>query len=86
MPRARRGAVDGAITVSRNAFIAVAFATVLALILTGSPVWGLRPMRAARLILVNLANPWMMTGSPLETTAVTTSVRPARTDSTSFTS
>ena len=81
-----RGADDGTITVSRNAFIAVAFATVLALILTGSPVCGLRPMRAARLILVNLTNPWMMTGSPLATTAVTTSVRPARTASTSLTS
>ena len=45
-----------------------------------SPVAGLRPIRAGRLTLTNLANPVMATGSPCDTTGtVTTSVKPSRT-------
>src|SRR4051812_25286972 len=53
-----------------------------ALILMASPVAGLRPMRAGRSTLANLANPVMATGSPFATTAVTTSVKPRRMAST----
>jgi hypothetical protein len=55
-----------------------------ALIFTGSPVPGLRPMRAGRSTLANLAKPVMATGSPLETTAAITSVRPRTVASTCF--
>src|SRR5687768_8889381 len=53
-----------------------------ALILMASPVAGLRPMRAGRSIFANLQKPEMATGSPLDTTADTTSVKPCSTVST----
>src|ERR687897_220013 len=55
-----------------------------ALMRTGACVCGLRPMRAGRSTLTNLAKPEIDTGSPFDTTAVTTSVNPLRTLSTSL--
>ena len=62
-----------------NAFTGVMRAFFDALMRMASPVAGLRPMRAGRSTLTNLAKPGMETGSPLDTTAVTTSVNPSRT-------
>ena len=80
------GAVAGARTASLNALTGVMRAFLEALIRIASPVAGLRPMRAARFTLTNLAKPGMETGSPLETTAVTTSVNPSMTVITVFSS
>src|SRR5271170_7936537 len=80
------GAVAGARTASLNAFTGVMCAFLEALIRMASPVAGLRPMRAARFTLTNLAKPGMETGSPFETTAVTTSVNPSMTETTVFNS
>ena len=80
------GAVAGARTASLKAFTGVMRAFLEALMRIASPVAGLRPMRAARFTLTNLAKPGMETGSPLETTAVTTSVNPSMTVITVFSS
>src|ERR1700728_760828 len=80
------GAVAGARTASLNALTGVMRAFLEALIRMASPVAGLRPMRAARFTLTNLANPGIDTGSPFDTTAVTTSVKPSRTAVTVFSS
>src|SRR5271168_3379861 len=80
------GAVAGARTASLNALTGVMRAFLEALIRMASPVAGLRPMRAARFTLTNLAKPGMETGSPFETTAVTTSVNPSMTETTVFNS
>jgi len=76
----------GFMTASLNAFNGVMRAFLDALILTSSPVWGLRPRRAARSTLANLAKPVMVMDSPLAVTAVTTSVKPRTAWSTTFTS
>ena len=55
-----------------------------ALMRTGCCVCGFLPMRAGRSTLVNLAKPEIDTGSPFDTTAVTTSVKPLSTESTSL--
>src|ERR1700722_4378587 len=80
------GAVDGASTASLKAFTGVMRAFLEALMRMVSPVAGLRPMRAARSTLTNLAKPGIEIGSPLDTTAVTTSVNPSRTAVTVFSS
>src|SRR5271166_179250 len=74
------GAPAGAMTASLKAFTGVILAFFDALIRICSPVAGLRPHRAGLSTLTNLAKPVMATGSPLETTAVTTSVKPSRTE------
>ncbi len=74
-PRASLGAWRGVITASLNPLRGVIRAFFEALIRMASPVAGLRPARAGRSTLANLANPLMLTGSPLATTAVMTSVR-----------
>ena len=81
-PRFSLGAVDGFITASLKALTGVILAFLEALILIASPVAGLRPMRAARLTLTYFAKPETTTGSPCDTTAVTTSVKPSRTATT----
>src|SRR5580698_9068364 len=73
------GAVAGASTASLNALTGVMRAFFDALMRMVSPVAGLRPMRAARLTFTNLAKPGIEIGSPLDTTVVTTSVKPSRT-------
>ncbi len=73
------GALAGDSTASLNAFTGVIRARVEALMRMVSPVAGLRPIRAARATFANLANPAIATGSPFDTTAVTTSVNPSRT-------
>ena len=85
-PFTNLGAVAGARTASLNAFTGVMRAFLEALIRIASPVAGFRPMRAARFTLTNLAKPGMETGSPFETTAVTTSVNPSMTEITVFSS
>src|ERR1017187_3973350 len=80
------GAVDGASTASLKAFTGVMRAFLEALMRMVSPVAGFRPMRAARSTLTNLAKPGIEIGSPLDTTAVTTSVKPSRTAMTVFSS
>src|SRR5580704_1692039 len=83
-PFASFGALAGASTASLKAFTGVIRAFFDALIRIASPVAGLRPMRAGRSTLTNLAKPVMATGSPFDTTAVTTSVKPSRTETTVF--
>src|SRR5579863_410718 len=78
-PRFSLGALAGLSTASLNAFTGVIRAFFEALIQICSPVAGLRPMRAGRSTLTNLANPLIATASPLDTTDVTTSVNPSRT-------
>jgi len=76
MPLASFGAMLGVSTASLKPLRAVMRAFFLALIFTGAPVAGLRPIRALVSTRANLANPAMVTGSPFEVMAVTTSVRP----------
>jgi hypothetical protein len=83
-PRSSLGARLVFTTASLNPLSGVMRAFFDALIRTGSWVCGLRPMRAGRSTLTNLAKPEIDTGSPFETTAVTTSVKPLRTESTSL--
>src|SRR5918994_747151 len=78
------GAVAGVATASFRPLRGVMRGFFDALILTGSPVCGLRPMRSGRSTFTNLAKPEIATGSPSATTAVTTSVKPLRTSSTSL--
>ena len=78
-PRANFGALLGESTASLNVLAGAIRARLEALILICSPVAGLRPIRAARSTFTNLANPVINTDSPLDTTAVTTSVNPSRT-------
>ena len=85
-PRPSLGARDGLSTASLKPLSAVMRARLDALIRICSPVAGLRPMRAARSTLANLANPEIDTGSPLDTAAVTTSVKPRRAESMLFVS
>jgi len=85
-PLTSLGALAGASTASLNAFTGVMRAFFDALMRIASPVAGLRPMRAGRSTLTNLAKPGMETGSPLDTTAVTTSVNPSMTPMTVFNS
>lgn len=83
-PRSSLGARLVFTTASLKPLSGVMRAFLDALILTGSWVWGLRPMRAGRSTLTNLAKPEIDTGSPLDTTAVTTWVKPSSTVSTSL--
>jgi hypothetical protein len=83
-PRSSLGARLVFTTASLNPLSGVMRAFFDALIRTGSWVCGLRPMRAGRSTLTNFAKPEIDTGSPFETTAVTTSVKPFRTESTSL--
>src|SRR5579883_2630748 len=71
-------------TASLKALTGVILARFDALMRICSPVAGLRPMRAGRSTLTNLANPLIETGSPFDTTAVTTSVNASRTVVTVF--
>src|SRR5581483_8470201 len=75
-PLASLGASDGVSTASLKPLRAVMRARFEALILTGSPVAGLRPVRAARSTRANLAKPEIVIGSPFAVTPVITSVRP----------
>jgi hypothetical protein len=83
-PRSSLGARLVFTTASLNPLSGVMRAFFDALIRTGSWVCGLRPMRAGRSTLTNFAKPEIDTGSPFETTAVTTSVKLFRTESTSL--
>jgi hypothetical protein len=83
-PRSSLGARLVFTTASLNPLSGVMRAFFDALIRTGSWVCGLRPMRAGRSTLTNFAKPEIDTGSPFETTEVTTSVKPLRTESTSL--
>ncbi|MEY3582257.1 MAG: hypothetical protein RLZ02_1210, partial [Actinomycetota bacterium] len=71
------GAGETPSAMSLKPFNAVIFATVFALIWIVSPVAGLRPWRAGRLILANFAKPEMFTISPLATVARITSIVPS---------
>lgn len=59
-----RSAYADALTASFNALPAVNFGALLALIVIGSPVDGLRPVRSARLATAKLPNPISCTTSP----------------------
>lgn len=59
-----RSAYAEALTASFNALPAVNFGALLALIVIGSPVDGLRPVRSARLVTAKLPNPISCTTSP----------------------
>ena len=50
-------------TTSFNALPAVNLGTFFALILISFPVWGLRPVRAARLATLKVPNPTMVTST-----------------------
>ena len=71
------GAGDTPRAMSLKPLRAVILATVFAAILIVAPVAGLRPMRAGRLILANLAKPEMFTISPLATVAKMTLIVPS---------
>jgi hypothetical protein len=82
-PRSSVGARLDLITASLKPLRGVIFAFFDPLMRRGWCVCGLRPIRAGRSTLTNFAKPEIETGSPLATTAVTTSVRPLSTASTS---
>src|SRR5262245_28690366 len=83
-PRSSLGARLVLTTASLKPLSGVMRAFFDALMRTGCWVCGLRPMRAGRSTFTNLAKPEIDTGSPLATTAVTTSVKPLSTASTSL--
>lgn len=75
-PLASFGAAEALMTASLNPLRAVILAFLDALTRTGSPVAGLRAIRAGRSTLANFANPEIVTCSPLAATASMTSTVP----------